>query len=255
MTRKILLTILTVIFLFTACNENKRTEEKEIFISAAASLTDAIKEIIDIYKKDNNIEILANFAGSGTLQAQIEENAPCDIFFSAADKQMNRLEEKNLIDKNSRFELLENEVVLITPKDSKTILTFKTIQDSDVKKIAIADPESVPVGAYSKEIFTKIGNFDFVKTKMVSSADVRQSLDWVVSGNVDCATVYKTDAFIEKDKINILDTAPEGTHSPVNYPIAIIKGSESKTEVQKFFAYLKSDDAKKVYEKYGFKVK
>lgn len=258
----ILLGCLCMLLLMVSCGKKEITEKAdtenkktEVYISAAASLTDVINELNDQYEKDHpDVRILTNYGGSGALQAQIEEGAPADIFISAADKQMNAIEEKDLIDKDSRVELLKNEVVLITQKDSKTdIDSFANVQDK-VKNIAIADPASVPVGQYSEQIFTYYGNWDAIKNIMVQSQDVRQSLDWVVTGNAECATVYKTDAYVEKDKVKIVAVAPDESHKPINYPIAVIKKSKDKKEVIEYYDFLKSEGAKKVYEKYGFVV-
>lgn len=253
----ILLVLTLSLGLLIGCKDKSSEEAKTepIYISAAASLTDAVNEIKTMAEEELDCEIIANYGSSGALQTQIEEGAPVDIFISAGEKQVNALEEKNLIDTKSRINLLENEVVLITPKDSKLkIEKFEDILKDDIKKIAISDPTSVPVGQYSEEIFTNLNMWDEVREKMVQSQDVRQSLDWVVSGNVDCGTVYKTDALLEEGNVNIVATAPEGSHSPVLYPMAIIGDSGKKTEVEDFYNFLKSDVAKEVFEKYGFVV-
>ncbi|MDO5713318.1 MAG: molybdate ABC transporter substrate-binding protein [Tissierellia bacterium] len=241
-------------------NEAVKTEGKElegeVYVLAAASLTDAMNELIELYNEGQpNVKVNPSYASSGALQSQIEEGAPGDIFLSAAEKQMNALEEQDLIDKETRVDLLLNEVVLITPKDTSAKVTgFEDIANDTVSKIAIADPASVPVGQYSEEIFTNLGNWDAVKEKMVMSQDVRNSLDWVANGEVDCGTVYKTDAYTEKDKVEIVASAPEGTHKPVQYPMAMIGDSASKEEAKDFYDFLLTDEAKAVFEKYGFNV-
>lgn len=232
-----------------------KTEEKaEIHVQAAASLTDAMDEIIKNYKSSHEgVEILANYGGSGALQTQIENGAPASIFFSAATKQMDALQEKGLMDDASRVDLLKNEVVLIKKiGTSVKVKDFNDIANDTVKTIAIADPASVPVGQYSEEIFTNLGNWEDVKAKMVQSQDVRQTLDWVATGNADVGTVYKTDAMIEKDKVEIIATAPEGSHKQVLYPVAMTKEGTKSEAVKEFFEYLKSDEAVKVLENYGF---
>ncbi|MDO5714978.1 MAG: molybdate ABC transporter substrate-binding protein [Tissierellia bacterium] len=267
--KAIIFTVISLlgITMLTACSKDREKignasptddskDSVEISVAAAASLTDAINEIKDLYEdKHENIIIQPSYASSGALQTQIEEGAPVDIFLSAAEKQMDALEDKNLIDKDSRIPLLKNEVVLIAPIDGNAkIEDFKSLDNDDITKIAIADPASVPVGQYSEEIFTNLGNWDIVQSKMVISQDVRQSLDWVVQGEVDCGTVYKTDAYVEKDNINILASAPEGSHKPVIYPMAILKDSKDKVEVQEFYEFLSSDTALEIFENYGFVV-
>ena len=237
--------------------EDEKKLEGEVRVLAAASLTDALNEMIELYNKTQpNVKVNPSYGSSGALQTQIEEGAPADIFLSAAEKQMNALEEKGLIDKETRVPLLQNEVVLITPKNGEAkIKGFEDIANDTVKKIAIADPASVPVGQYSEEIFTKLGNWDAVKAKMVMSQDVRNSLDWVANGEVDCGTVYKTDAFTEKDKVEIIASAPEGSHKPVEYPMAMVGEAATKAEAKDFYDFILSDDAKQIFEEYGFNVK
>ena len=261
---KKLVGIATLVFLVSACgNSNVKTQEKtqdtsqekvKITISAAASLTDVVNELKANYEKDNNVEIITNYGSSGTLQNQIAEGADVDIFFSAGDKQMDNLSEKGLIYEDSREELLKNEVVLIVSKDSNLQITgFENVQN-EVENIAISDPESVPVGQYSKEIFTNLGNWEDIQKIMLQSQDVRQSLDWVTTGNANSGIVYRTDAYIEKDKVKVISEAPQESHKEINYPIAIIERSKDNEEVKKFYEYLISDDAKGIYENYGFGV-
>lgn len=243
-------------------NEGTATEaggdlEGEVTVLAAASLTDAVNQLITLYnQRQPNVKINPSYASSGALQTQIEEGAPADIFLSAANKQMDALEEQGLIDSESRVQLLNNEVVLITPADGKAkIKGFEDIANDTVEKIAVADPASVPVGQYSEEIFTNLGNWDEVQGKMVIAQDVRNTLDWVANGEVDCGTVYQTDAYVEKDRVEIIATAPEGTHKPVEYPVAMIGDGAKKEEVKDFYDFLLTDEAKAVFEDYGFVVK
>lgn len=244
------------LFILTACDKSNKNNKKEIFISAASSLTNVIDEIKDEYEKINKeIIIRTNYAGSGTLQVQIEEGAPVDLFISASNKQMNILENKNLISKESRVTFLKNKVVLIAPKNSKLRLkNFKDVLKNEVKKIAIADPQYVPIGQYSEEIFSNLKIWKKVKEKMITSQNVRQSLDWVVTENVDCATVYQTDAYIETDRVIIVAQAPKNSYKEIAYPLAIIKNSENKEKVKNFYKFLNSTKAKEIYKKYGFVV-
>lgn len=253
-----LLAFLAALFLFGCGSSPAQPKEaqKEIYISAAASMADAVNEIkADYEKKHPDVVIRTNYAGSGTLMNQIIEGSPADLFISASDKQMDTLAKKQLIDGDSRVELLKNELVLIVPKASSLELSsFQDAAGENVTKIAIADPASVPVGQYSEKLFEKMGIWDQVKQKMVMSQDVRQSLDWVASGNVQCAPVYRTDAAIEKDRVRIVAVAPRGINQGIFYPLAILKKSGEKAGVRDFYQYLKSPEAQKVYEKYGFVV-
>ncbi|MGP2528128.1 molybdate ABC transporter substrate-binding protein [Acidaminococcus sp. LBK-2] len=247
------------VFLIFGCGNSApqpKAAQEEIYISAAASMADAVNEIKGEYeKKHPEVAIRTNYAGSGTLMNQIMEGSPADLFISASDKQMDTLEKKQLVDGSSRVELLKNELVLIVPKASSLALSsFQDAAGDNVTKIAIADPASVPVGQYSEKLFQNMGIWDQVKQKMVLSQDVRQSLEWVASGNVPCAPVYRTDAAIEKDRVRIVAVAPGGINQGIFYPLAILKKSGEKPAVRDFYQYLKSPEAQKVYEKYGFVV-
>ena len=256
--KKIIFVFFLISYLFVSCNQSNNTqsnsENKEIYVLAAASLTDVLTELANNYKKETSTEIIFSFASSGALQAQIEASAPADIFFSAAQKQMNALEEKGLIDSETRKDLLENKVVLISPKNSNlNIKSFTDITNSNVKKLGLGEPKSVPVGQYSEEILSNLSILDIAKEKAVYGSDVRNVLDWVETAEVDCGIVYATDAKIAKN-INIIAEAPEDTHKKVIYPISIIKSSQNKEEAKKFIDYISTDKSKEIFQNYGFTV-
>lgn len=256
--KKIIFVFFLISYLFVSCNQSNNTqsnsENKEIYVLAAASLTDVLTELANNYKQETSTEIIFSFASSGALQAQIEASAPADIFFSAAQKQMNALEEKGLIDSETRKDLLENKVVLISPKNSNlNIKSFTDITNSNVKKLGLGEPKSVPVGQYSEEILSNLSILDIAKEKAVYGSDVRNVLDWVETAEVDCGIVYATDAKIAKN-INIIAEAPEDTHKKVIYPISIIKSSQNKEEAKKFIDYISTDKSKEIFQNYGFTV-
>lgn len=230
--------------------------QKEVYVVAAASMTDAIKEIGADYEKAHpDVKLMYSFGSSGALQTQIEQGAPADVFISAAQKQMNALDEKGLIDKSTRKDLLENKVVLIVPKDSDLKLdSFADAAGDKVSKIALGEPKAVPVGQYSEEIFKNLNVLDAVKAKAVYGSDVRQVLGWVETGEVDCGVVYATDAAIS-DKVKVLMEAPADSHKPVIYPAAMVASSKNPEIAKDFLAYLSGDEAKAVLTKYGFDVK
>lgn len=228
-------------------------DQVEITIMAAASLTDVAKEITDMYQKTApNVKLTFSFGSSGALQTQIEEGAPADVFLSAAQKQMTELSEKGLVDDATKVDLLENKVVLITPKDSKLdIKEFKDLEKDSVKSVALGEPSSVPVGQYSETILENIGILDAVKAKANYGTDVRQVLTWVESGEVDCGLVYATDAAIS-DLVNVICEAPKDSSDPVIYPAAVLKDSKQADAATAFVQYLNTDEVLAVFEKYGF---
>lgn len=229
----------------------------EVYAFIAASLKNAMEEIQTGFNKTYpDVEILYNPDSSGTLQTQIEEGARCDIFFSAATKQMDALVDEGLADGNSVVDLLENRVVLIKPKDGETKVTgFENI--TDAANLALAG-ESVPVGQYSREIFDNLGITDDVnKMEINEGKNVTDVLTSVSEGSNEVGIVYATDAASVADSVDIIAEAPEGSlNTPVIYPVGLVKDQEASDEdaaaVAAFFKYLQSDEAIAVFEKYGF---
>jgi molybdate transport system substrate-binding protein len=228
----------------------------ELNVSAAASLKDALLNIQKIYStKQPHTKINLNFGSSGKLQTQIEQGAPADLFISAAVKQMDALEQKDLIVKKTRKDLLFNQLTLIVPKDSTLNLKdFKELTREDVKKIGVGAFESVPAGQYARDVFKYLNIIDTLQGKLVFGTDVRTVLTYVETGNVDAGIVYKTDALIS-DKIKIVAAAPAGSHERIVYPTAILTNAAQPKAAKAFLKYLTGLQGKKVFEKYGFAVK
>jgi molybdate transport system substrate-binding protein len=225
----------------------------ELNVSAAASLTDALEEIHTEYQNVSNDVINFNFAASGTLQKQILEGAPCDLFISASKDHMDGLADESLIVPESRKDLLGNALTLIATPEKADIVSATKLTAAEVASIAIGEPESVPAGNYAKQTLESLGVWEAVQDKLIFAKDVRQVLEYVDTGNADCGFVYRSDAALMKKGIIVADL-PEGSHSPIIYPAALIAGSEQEVAAQAFYEYLQSDYAKGVFEKYGFTV-
>ena len=229
----------------------------EVNTFIAASLSNAMEEIQkDFNETYPDVEILYNADSSGTLQTQIEEGARCDIFFSAADKQMNALVDENLAKKDTVEDILENKVVLIKPKDGETKVTgFENI--TDAANIALAG-DSVPVGQYAREIFDNLGITDEVNKMEINEGKyVSEVLAAVSEGSNEIGIVYATDAASVADKVDVIAEAPaDALKTPVLYPVGLIEDKEASEDdtaaAEAFLEYIKSDDAMKVFEKYGF---
>ena len=229
----------------------------EVNTFIAASLSNAMEEIQkDFNETYPDVEILYNADSSGTLQTQIEEGARCDIFFSAADKQMDALVDEDLAKKDTVEDILENKVVLIKPKDGETKVTgFENI--TDAANIALAG-DSVPVGQYSREIFENLGITDEVnKMEINEGKNVSEVLAAVSEGSNEIGIVYATDAASVADKVDIIAEAPaESLQTPVLYPVGLIEDKEASEDDTKaaeaFLDYVESDAAIKVFEDYGF---
>ena len=229
----------------------------EVNTFIAASLSNAMEEIQkDFNETYPDVAILYNADSSGTLQTQIEEGARCDIFFSAADKQMNALVDEDLAKKDTVEDILENKVVLIKPKDGETKVTgFENI--TDAANIALAG-DSVPVGQYAREIFDNLGITDEVnKMEINEGKNVSEVLAAVSEGSNEIGIVYATDAASVADKVDVIAEAPaDALKTPVLYPVGLIEDKEASEDdtaaTEAFLEYIKSDDAMKVFEKYGF---
>lgn len=229
-----------------------RAQRTPLTVSAAISLTNAMQEIRTIYQNGNsNVNITSNFASSGALQQQIEQGAPVDVFFSAAGKQMNALQQKNLLVPGTRKTLLTNRLVLITPKNAPALTSFRNLTNSQLRRIAIAEPRSVPAGQYAQELLTNLKLLHLLKLKLIYGNNVRQVLTYVETGNVDAGIVYTTDAQ-ESTSVTVGATAPSNLHSPIVYPVAALKSSRNVAAARNFVQFLSSSQARAVFQKYGF---
>ena len=229
----------------------------EVYVFIAASLSNAMEEIQKNFNGQYpDVEILYNADSSGTLQTQIEEGSRCDIFFSAATKQMDALVEEGLAEEDTVTDLLENKVVLIKPTSGETAVTgFENI--TDAANLALAG-ESVPVGQYAREIFTNMGMMDQVEAMEINEGkNVTEVLAAVAEGSNEVGIVYATDAASVADQVEIIAEAPaDALQTPVLYPVGMITDQEaSEGEIaaaEAFLAYLKTDEALAVFEDYGF---
>jgi len=226
----------------------------EILVSAAASLTDVLNEIGKGYQSKSKNTVKFNYGPSSGLARQIDEGAPADIFFSADLTQMDNLDKKSRLEPGTRKNLLSNQLVIIVPADSKLAITSpKDLLKADVKRIALAEPSSVPVGVYSSKYLTDEGLWDQVKPKVVPVQDVRATLASVESGNVEAGFVYKTDAAVSK-KVKIVYEVPIGKGPKMTYPVAIVKDSKRKDAARDFLNHLQSPATKSTFKKFGFVV-
>ena len=244
---------------FAADTEVKGDEnlKGEVYAFIAASLSNSMEEIQkDFNELYPNVTIYYSADSSGTLQTQIEEGARCDLFFSAADKQMDALTEEKLTKEDTVVDLLENKVVLIKPKDGETKVTgFENITDAE--NMALAG-EDVPVGQYSREIFNNLGIMDDVNEMEINECkNVTDVLAAVSEGSNEVGVVYATDAASVADKVEIIAEAPaDSLQTPVLYPVGLIEDKEASEDDTKaaeaFLDYVESDAAIKVFEDYGF---
>lgn len=233
---------------------NNPSRENEILVSAAASLKEALQAIEQDYRQENpGVKITFNFGSSGTLQRQIEQGAPVDIFISAAHKQMDELEKQDLILPETRQDLFSNELVLIAGKDNDVIAGLDALTGDAVSTIALAIPDTAPAGQYTKEALVNLGLWGTLENKLVMAKDVKQVLTYVETGNADAGFLYRSDA-LSSDKVKIVESLSPELHEPVVYPVAIVKEAPNKEEAQAFLTYLKSQRAGEIFAEYGFKL-
>ena len=227
----------------------------EVNVFAAASLTDALRQIATAYEKQSGDKIIFNFGASSTLARQIEAGAPADIFFSADEAKMDALEKKGLIDPATRKSRLGNSLVVVVPADSTlSIQSARDLTNASVERIALADPKAVPAGVYAKVWLEQQHLWSAVETKIVPTENVRAALAAVESGNVEAGIVYKTDAGISK-KVKVAYQVPLEDAPEIIYPLALLKETRQPQAAQKFLQYLESADASNVFEKFGFSIR
>ncbi|MDX8046802.1 molybdate ABC transporter substrate-binding protein [Gracilibacillus sp. S3-1-1] len=238
--KKVLYIFLFALTLLIACGQ----EKEEVTISVAASLTDAMTDIIEQFEAENpNYTVAVNAGGSGALSQQIIQGAPADIFFSASLHDFKRVYQEGLIDDDYKIPLLANELVWIQQADTELASEIDNFE-----QIAIGTPEAVPAGDYAKQALTGQGIYEALEGRFVFTKDVRQVMQYVEKGDVHAGLVYRTDA-LTSDKVQINEHLPIGTHDAIIYPVGIIN---NKPAVEAFYQYLLTEEAANIFEQYGF---
>lgn len=221
-------------------------------IWAAISLKAPLDAISQGYERNHpDQHVVCNFGASGTLQHQIEQGAPVDIFISAGENEMDALQKEELLVPGSRRDLLGNQLVLIVPAGSQGIKDLPDLRNGGVKSVAVGDPQIVPAGMYAKQTLQHLGLLPAIQSKLVFAKDVRQALAYVETGNADAGLVYATDARIS-NAVRVVATAPSDSHLPILYPIALLKDSKSPQPARTLLDMLESSDSLNTFEKYGF---
>lgn len=224
----------------------------ELTVSAAASLTNAFRELGPLYEAQHpGSKLQFNFGASGALLQQIAKGAPADVFASADQETMDQAQQQGLVKAEQRRNFVSNSLVVIVPSAAKaTPKAVAELAQPAYGRIAIGLPASVPVGRYTKAVLEKVSLWGAVEPKMIGANNVRQALDYVARGEVDAGFVYGTDAALMADKVKVALTVP--TETPVLYPVAPVAASANAAEAQKFVAFVLSPQAQAVLAKYGF---
>lgn len=239
-----------------ACRHSANREPQsasEITVSAAASLRDAFGEIGRRFEAATGARVNFNFGASGALQKQIESGAPVDVFASAGIPQMDALASQGLIAPETRRDFARNTLVLAVPADqSPGLKNFVDLGGAAVGKIAIGNPRTVPAGQYAEQTLTRLGLWRQIKPRLVFAEDVRHVLDYVARGEVEAGIVYASDVRASDNRVRIAARAPEGSHDPILYPIAVVRASKQQEAARAFIAAVVSDEGQRALEKYGF---
>jgi molybdate transport system substrate-binding protein len=232
-----------------------RLAAAEVTVFAAASLTDALKGVAAGYEDGTGDRLVFNFAASSTLARQIGEGAPADVFFSADEAKMVGLEKQGMLVAGTRVSLLSNSlVVVVAAEGGVAIERPEDLAGPAVKRIALAEPRTVPAGIYAKAYLEKLGLWPAVEGKVVPTENVRAALAAVGAGNVDAGIVYKTDAAIS-DAVKVAVEVPAGDGPAISYPVAAVAGSPQPEAAKRFLAHLATREAARVFERFGFIVR
>lgn len=224
----------------------------DITVSAAASLTNAFKELSQAFEAAHpGHKVLLNFAASDALVQQIARGAPVDVFASADQESMDKAEAQQLLASGSRRNFVSNSLVLIVPAASALALkSLADLRQPGVRRIAMGNPASVPIGRYAKQVLDKAGLWRAVEPKLIFGTSVRQSLDYVARGEVDAGFVYATDVAVQKAKVRV--ALPLSSETPVTYPIAVLRSAPNAQGGTQFAAFVLAPSGQAILRKHGF---
>ncbi len=224
----------------------------DITVSAASSLTESFRDIAAAYEKANpGTKVDLNFAASGVLLQQIVRGAPVDVFASADQSTMDQAAAQGLLEAGSRQDFAENTLwVVVPPQAKQRPATLAALAQPGISRVAIGNPESVPVGRYARGALQQAGIWSAVQAKTITTQNVRQSLDYVARGEVDAGFVYATDAQAMPGRVQRAFQVPVA--GGITYPLAQIKGSGNAPQAQRFIAFVRSQQGQAILQHYGF---
>lgn len=230
-------------------------QHASITVYAAASLTNILKELGATYTGRARVEVKFSFGNSATLAKQVERGAPADAFFSASAEWMGYLDEKDLIERDTRTDLIGNRLVIVAPRGEGFKVVAKKGFDfpgAFQGRLAIGDPATVPAGIYAKQALQSLGWWEALQDRLAPALDVRATLAYVERGECAAGIVYATDARVTS-KAEMLAVLPEEAHRKIVYPVAAVKGRASE-HLRRFLTFLRSADAQETYRKHGFAI-
>jgi molybdate transport system substrate-binding protein len=228
-------------------------QSPSLVVGAAISLKESFNELGDLYQRRTGTKVTFTFGASGQLEKQIEAGAPIDVFASAAEKEMDELQAKNLIDRPTRADFARNSLVLVVPQDSKLNLkSFSDLEKPGVAKIAIGNPKTVPAGQYARQLLQKMQIWASIDSRLILAENVRQVLDYVARGEVDAGIVYATDVQVAQGKVAVAAQAADSDYGPILYPLAVIQGSANANAARGFVDLVSSPEGIGILKKHGF---
>jgi molybdate transport system substrate-binding protein len=228
-------------------------QNRPIVVAAAISLKESFSELGGIYERRTGTKVTLTFGASGELEKQIEAGAPVDVFASAAEREMDELQAKNLIDRATRADFARNSLVLVVPRDSKLqIGSFPDLGKPGVTKIAIGNPKTVPAGQYAQQLLRNTRILPKIESRLILAENVRQVLDYVAREEVDAGIVYATDVQVAQGKVLVAARAPDGDCDPILYPLAVTRDSGNAKAAKEFVDLVLGPEGIQVLKKYGF---
>lgn len=224
-----------------------------IVVSAAISLSDAMREIERAYVAEGGGAVRFNFAGSNVLARQIVNGAPADLFISADHVQMDLAERSGAIDPATRVPLVTNRLAIVVPSGSRVRVSGPQDLAADgIRRIAIGDPAAVPAGRYARAYLQRAGLWDALQPRLLPLANVRAALAAAESGGATVAIVYESDAAASK-KVTLACVVPDADAPPIVYPAAVVTRSTNRAAAERFLAYLREPRARAIFERYRFR--
>ncbi len=228
-------------------------QNRPIVVGAAISLKESFSEIGGVYERRTGTKITFTFGASGELEKQIEAGAPVDVFASAAEKEMDDLQAKNLIDPATRADFARNSLVLVVPTDSKLQMqSFSDLEKPSVTKIAIGNPKTVPAGQYAQQLLRNTQIWPKVDSRLILAENVRQVLDYVAREEVDAGIVYATDVQVAQGRVSVAAQASDRDYGPILYPLAVVRDSANAKAAEAFVDLVLSPEGIQILKKHGF---
>ena len=229
---------------------------QELTLSVAISMKEAVEEIGRRFVQSHSgVRLHYNFGGSGELQKQIEAGAPVDVFVSAADRQVDELDRKGLILRESRRTFARNALVAVVPTDTRlTMARAADLAQSQIQRIAIGNPKTVPAGQYAEESLRTLGLWEALRGKLVFGENVRQVLEYVARGEVDAGFVYVTDVTARPGAAREAFRPPQSSYAAVTYPAAVVAGSRYPALGETFISHLLGPDGQAILARLGFQL-